>query len=51
MTRQAALGCLVEAFQRAELGDWVKKPIEQDMFRVDPSEPLPPPPQPAAPPA
>ncbi|KAF0300570.1 Double-stranded RNA-specific editase 1 [Amphibalanus amphitrite] len=46
----AALGCLVEAFQRAELGNWVKKPIEQDMFRVDPSEPLPPPPpQPTAP--
>jgi len=51
-----ARGCLVDAFRRAELGEWVKKPIEQDMFHTERDErpqPVaqptpPPPPQPQA---
>lgn len=33
--RQLAKHQLKEAFVKAHLGSWVKKPIEQDMFEVD----------------
>lgn len=32
---QLAKHQLKEAFVKAHLGSWVKKPIEQDMFEVD----------------
>ncbi|CAG4936351.1 unnamed protein product [Parnassius apollo] len=34
-TYQVAKECLVEAFEKANLGRWVKKPIEQDNFVCD----------------
>lgn len=33
--QQLAKHQLKEAFVKAHLGSWVKKPIEQDMFEVD----------------
>lgn len=33
--KQVAKRQLKDAFIRAQLGNWVKKPIEQDMFEVD----------------
>ncbi|XP_028157077.1 double-stranded RNA-specific editase 1-like [Ostrinia furnacalis] len=34
-TYQVAKQCLIDAFDKAKLGRWVKKPLEQDQFACE----------------